>query len=158
MGAEHREGDSPILGVVEVAGVSPTKNFIALLAEGVINGRDPTPTVPFSELIPTLKKIEDEGGSLSDYIEELEQRAKTENNNNGRISSAIEKIRGFARHDNVIIVDGYQVGSKTTAIVAAASVLMVGAGIFLRLDHAPTKPRVNKEEPESAETPDSNQE
>jgi len=147
---QHREGGSPIPGIVEIDGAPPTKNLIARLAEGIINGREPIPAVPFSELIPELKKIEDGGGNLREYIEELEERAKTENHNNGRISSAIEKIRSLARHDNQIIVDGHQVGGRTTAIVVAVGTLVVGAGIFLRLDHAPTKPRPKKEEPKSA--------
>ena len=82
---ERKGGSPPIPGVVEVDGAPPTKNFITRLAEGIINGRAPTSVVPFSELIPELRKIEDGGGNLREYIEELEERAKTENHNNGRI-------------------------------------------------------------------------
>ena|SRR3989344_1871834 len=155
---ERKGGSPPIPGVVEVDGAPPTKNFITRLAEGIINGRAPTSVVPFSELIPELRKIEDGGGDLREYIEELEERAGIENHNNGRILSVIEKIRSLACHDNQVIVDGHPVGGRTTAIVTAVGALAVGAGVYLRLEHAPFKPRPRKEESRSAETPNSNHE
>lgn len=142
---QHREGSSPIPGIVELDGAPPTKKLITHIAEGLINGLEPISAIPSDEVISRLERIIDGGGTPEEYLEEIRQRLKTENQENSKVSSILTKIRSFARHDNQVIVDGHQVGGKTTAIIAAAGVLVVGAGIFLRLDHAPSKPKTKKE-------------
>ncbi len=141
---QYREGSTPTPGIVELDGAPPTKSLMTRISEGLINGRDPIPAISFDELIPRLERIADGGGTLEEYIEEIRQRSKTENHDNGKVSSIITRIKSFARHDSQIIVDGHQVGGKTTAIIAAAGVLVVGAGIYLRLDHAPSRPKAPK--------------
>ena len=152
-------GGSSVQGIVEIHGGPPTRSFITRLAEGIINGREPIPAIHLSELISELKRIEDGGGNLGEYIKELEGRAETENHNNGRISLAIGKIRALARHDTQVIIDGHPVGGKTTAIiVAAGGFLAVGAGIFLRIGHAPSKSRPKEEKPKLSGDPGPNPE
>ena len=149
---QHREGSTPTPGIVELDGAPPTKSLITHIAEGIINGREPIPAVPFDELIPRLERIADGGGTLEEYLEEIRQRSKQESQDNGKVSSIITRIKSFARHDNQVIVDGHQVGGKTTAIIAAAGVLIVGAGIYLRLDHAPSRPKAPKKAKEENES------
>ncbi len=131
-------------GIVELDGSPPSKNLLTRLTEAVINGREPIPAIPFSELIPELKRIADGGGTLEEYIDQLEQKEKVQKHENGRVTNALEIIKRLAHPDKQIVIDGHPVGGKTTAIVAVAGTLVVGAGIFLRLGHKPLRPVAKK--------------
>ena len=63
----------------------------------------PIPTIPLSELIPELRKIEDGGGSLREYIEELEEKSKNRKSQQRKNLIGYRKIRSLARHDNQTI-------------------------------------------------------
>ncbi len=150
MGGRIEDGSS-LSGVVEIDQGPPTTTTITHIAESLVNGRDHVPSIPLSIEIANLKRIDDAGGDLKEYILELEEKSRSETHEHGRISKAIERIRDLAQHNTQVIIDGHQVGGRTTAIVSAAGTLAVGAGIFLRLRHGALRPAAlrKKSDPKS---------